>query len=274
MRKLEIIEMIEHARTFGVANTKTNLNRDPELTEKFFNTIKRNNILIFNVENEMTVDANPIAQDTMFDSPFDVVSIEMSTGFICSPKMTINGVKGKDEVYIRCILLDDSDRGMFIFALPGYHKEYGKYYQPQIVHMNLYEEREAHNAMAAIVHALLNRLNTQKVGREFVSEKVKIKASKGNEFVKISQVIHISGSKKYFKELNEGEKRNIEFSHRFFRRGHWRLLKPEQIGKDRAEQRVAKGRTWVIESEVGNKDLPLINKVRVVLDSIKDVRDE
>lgn len=78
----------------------------------------------------------------------------------------------------------------------------------------------------------------------------------------ISTVTYIT-NKKYLesKECPEGLK-NIEWSHSWIVRGHWRY-KEGLVGKDRNGERNQEGRTWVIESQKQNH-LELKNKIRIV----------
>lgn len=56
----------------------------------------------------------------------------------------------------------------------------------------------------------------------------------------------------------------INFDIKFMVRGHWRVLEPGKIGKNRAGEYNVSNMTWVTEHEKGNKDAPLINQTRIV----------
>lgn len=57
---------------------------------------------------------------------------------------------------------------------------------------------------------------------------------------------------------------HINFDIKFMVRGHWRVLEPGKMGKNRAGEYNVSNMTWVTEHEKGNKDAPLIKQVRVV----------
>ena len=105
----------------------------------------------------------------------------------------------------------------------------------------------------------MDKINTNEYSEGKISYRKKIKYKK-NTNRRIGDVIYLSNKNR--KERSESL-RHIDFTHRFLRRGHWRKLNENQIGKNRDGKRTEKGRTWVNNCEVGNTDLPLIKKVRV-----------
>lgn len=106
--------------------------------------------------------------------------------------------------------------------------------------------------------ALLDKLSHgQKVSTDFV----RIVNRAGNKQKHwIRKVVHICAKQKR-EELDREDKLQIDWSHRWEVRGHWRDI--AGIGKDRCGEYCVKGKTWVMEHVKGPEDLPVIRKVRV-----------
>lgn len=95
-----------------------------------------------------------------------------------------------------------------------------------------------------------------------VKEPRKFKATGKPNFT-INEYIKITNQKRVYGEpVNKKEK--IEYSYRFEVRGHWRKLSEGSIGKDRNGEYKIEGYTWVNEHEKGSKDLPLLQKTRII----------
>jgi hypothetical protein len=109
----------------------------------------------------------------------------------------------------------------------------------------------------------LNLLSKGVLGVQEVEEVVhipradRIKKTKPHH---INRIIHISASKN--STSPSGQHRNIDWSHRWEVRGHWRRLDADSIGKDRDGNYVVAGWTWVTPHEKGDPSLPLIIKDR------------
>jgi len=106
-------------------------------------------------------------------------------------------------------------------------------------------------------------INENSDGVEFVKKKIKIGSGKAKRFHTIKRIIHVFPKRKRTGTATI-EGRTISFSHRFVRRGHWRDLPHGGLGKNRAGDYVVQGKTWVIDSTVGPKEVPLIRKTRLV----------
>lgn len=117
----------------------------------------------------------------------------------------------------------------------------------------------------------LNQVNT--VGQELVNINIYYKG-KHNEkrTAKIRKVVHIV-PKKIRDDYVSLNKKKIEWTHRFWRRGTWvNFYNPDgsidysKIGKDRDGNYNIPGKTWRIESLVNadREDLPIVNKTRIV----------
>lgn len=116
-----------------------------------------------------------------------------------------------------------------------------------------------------VTHILRNYLpliNSNEVGVEIVNKKIKIGSGQSKHIRNINKVIHITPKQNRDKYYINGRK--IEFSHRFLVRGHWRKISEHSLGKNRAGEYSIAGMTWVTEFQKGDKELPLIKKVRLV----------
>lgn len=112
-----------------------------------------------------------------------------------------------------------------------------------------------------LVKAYLAKLNSGEVGTEHVRERVKIGTGKAKKTVTIRKIVHVkSKGKKYFSEY--AGHREVDWTHRWFVRGHWRKF--EGLGKDREGNYCVTGRTWVNAHEKGPEHAPLISKTRIV----------
>lgn len=111
------------------------------------------------------------------------------------------------------------------------------------------------------VKDLFNRLNSREIDSAnlMLDRKIKIK-SDNKKVIKIIDNPIILYKKKYgVSDLFNSY--NIDYSHRFFVRGHWREF--NGIGKNRDGIRDVKGFTWVVPYVKGDEHLPIINKARV-----------
>jgi hypothetical protein len=119
---------------------------------------------------------------------------------------------------------------------------------------------EDSHPFGAIVNKLLSLINTSAMGIETSRQTIKIGRGPEKRIHRIHRVIHVA-PKSYIKS-NPESRRNIDWTHRFEVRGHWR--KVDTIGKDREENYTVNGYTWVKHHTRGPDDLPLIKKLRVV----------
>lgn len=122
-------------------------------------------------------------------------------------------------------------------------------------------DHEQHYVWDAILSFLQPFARAHAVGVEKVNERIKFKRDGEKILHKIKRVVHIFPKTKKAKVEAE-EKYDIEWSHRWAVRGHWREIKG--IGKDRSGEYTVKGFTWVIDHVKGPDDLPYVQKTRVI----------
>lgn len=107
-------------------------------------------------------------------------------------------------------------------------------------------------------------LSSSKIGLEkSVVQFPNLKRSNGTvkSFSPIKGIIHLAPRSQETPPLGRLI-RKVEWTHQWFVMGHWRKF--NGIGKDRAGERTVADYTWVSEHTKGNKEAPLINKIRVI----------
>jgi hypothetical protein len=116
------------------------------------------------------------------------------------------------------------------------------------------------SAIANMTNALIDTINNNRTGYEVVRKTIKIGVGSEKRNRRIRRVIYISPKK--IKEDSSLSGRNIEWTHRFLVRGHWRKI--DTIGKNRDGEYVVPGYTWVSHHTRGDESLPLVKKIRLV----------
>lgn len=139
-------------------------------------------------------------------------------------------------------------------------KEYSFYSLVEFPTGQIVVFREEARMAAPIVHQMLKVLARQKIGTRSERHVVKLGAGKEKRQRRIRRVIHVA-SKADVDSKSEAT-RDVDWSHRFEVRGHWR--KHEGLGKDRDDNYCVHGWTWIRHHVKGPEDKPLVKKVRVV----------
>lgn len=116
------------------------------------------------------------------------------------------------------------------------------------------------NAEGDTVEAVIQRLNTEKMGIETTRATVKIGSGKEKRIHRIRRVVHVSPKKLMTSYESQGV--HVDWSHRWEVRGHWRQF--GGLGKDRDGNYSVNGFTWVVHHEKGPEHLPLVKKTRFV----------
>ena len=295
-KTLEILRMAEVVKKQGQVyclslNKEDELKIRPFLTKIFWDSFKKNQALCFSASNETPQELdshNSIEDFYTVDSPFDVFSIEVLNG-----RVTVGFDEGAGKsVNISCILFADAKipfsstgDGLWAFLLyevggttmVAAHLCYNvevdnKEKTAAVVKMNGVQFVPT-NSLTEIAQKFIARLNTEKAGAVKTNERIKVRNARGeNEHYKIRRVIHIV-PKNQVNSYAKENKLNIDFSHRWFVRGHWvRFWTDEtktkidlsKVGKNRAGEYVEVGRTWRAEHIKGPDHKPLIRKTRII----------
>lgn len=117
-------------------------------------------------------------------------------------------------------------------------------------------------AIHKMVSACLIALNENSHGQSASDDFVRIINSQGNKRRRyINKIVHVcSKEKRLF--LSKEKELEVDWSHRWEVRGHWRDI--VGLGKDRSGDYCITNKTWVIDHVKGPEDLPLIRKTRVI----------
>lgn len=110
-----------------------------------------------------------------------------------------------------------------------------------------------------IAEYYISRINKEAWGVENPHEVLKIGSGKSKEIKRIRRVIHIA-PKQVKNKIAIGVHKKIDWSHSWTVRGHWRKI--NGIGKDRNNQELVYGYTWVNSYLKGNGEL--VKKARIV----------
>ncbi len=111
----------------------------------------------------------------------------------------------------------------------------------------------------SVCQMICDFVNNKKTVMGTTHERIKVKTSRGNHFIK--KIVVCGPSKFRDKPLTVGS-RPVNWSHQWSVRGHWRRV--QSIGKDREGLPTSNGYTWVIPHVKGPESSELINKVRMV----------
>lgn len=265
---LRIEEMINHVKRAGVFDIQVR-NNSQRLVGRFFRAVEQvKPFLLMPNDSENTGYLPDGSEESHieFSSPFDCISIEI---YGKNTYLTIE--HPNDEVFMRIKSLVYNDISEDIFAFSEIVDKSTMVGSSVVLHYHSSEHEgtnKAYRSLLAAVKVFIDRINREKTGKEEknISIAYRHSGSKIYKSIDINSVIYISPDKSELQKISTlGNK--IDYSHRFFRRGHWMKQDPEFIGKDRHGVRNQKGRTWRVEAEVGDKSLPLINKTRVVLNA-------
>lgn len=249
-----LLEMIENVRKHGYDDMEATTGKTPykkyppDKADLFFNKVERCQPFIFTPAKDIkelpdTVDENGHFIDLELDAPFDVFSVEITNGFLTTPKPG-----AEVPLTIHAVIAYEVSPKIF---------KYFMYWSGQ-----KNEKRVAHiPTLDVLINQFIERINNQKCGVEKIKESIRIGYGPTRRKHAFKKLIHIR-PKTEISERSEVSGCHIEWSHRWLVRGHWRALK-QGLGKDRAGNYVVSGFTWVSEHEKGPDNLPLIKKARV-----------
>lgn len=200
-----------------------------------------------------------------FDAPFKTFAIEFSGNTpvtSMSPEDIAQGDGGVEDVKIRCIVATEvAPREFDFFLLVELVETGGIVMHYRIMGASADGDSGLHKWCIQLFDKMMDRMNSEKMGLETISDKFKIGSGKNKYFHKIKRVIHVA-PKKLHERVESCGSRVIDWSHRWSVRGHWRTC--NGIGKDRDGNYCVEGKTWVEAHEKGPEEAELIKKQRVV----------
>lgn len=194
--------------------------------------------------------------DQISDAPFPVFSVEMLgdneiLGVMTNGGITLDahGNETRQPIYIHCLVAIEVRPTEFVYFMSA---------RTDASHLSVVMP-SAH-LVRPLLDQFLNRLSKEKLGLQSVRATVRIGSGKSKRIHRIRRVIHVAPKKYVKKQDVKGS--NVNWTHRFEVRGHWRVL--DGLGKDREGNYCVSGFTWVTHHTRGPEDLPLVKKVRVI----------
>jgi hypothetical protein len=192
---------------------------------------------------------------TELDLPYQCICIEMSDGYVTEGE---NNAGEADLIIYSYIVKEVSPKVYSYFMLAQDHQ--GREVGLEVTGDDP-SQRDAYLSMNDLTNQYLKRLKSEKVGREGSPGKVKINTGVEKIFYKIKPITHVS-PKRVISEVRPVAGKEIDWSHRWEVRGHWREI--SGLGKDREGNYNVKGFTWVSNHVKGPDTAPLIKKTYVV----------
>jgi len=205
--------------------------------------------------------------------PFSNIYVEFPDGFQC-------GVDNNTEISAFWLHTEDDSRYEYIslvktkiirklhcgtfhidemkhaYNITG-NKEYGSYRVISHPSVNPF-------ALSHLFCAILESCKTATIDMGFTYKEQKPKSKKTKTIHGKTSVTYIApktGPIENFKGLGD----SIEWSYQFKRRGHFRKIKKDSLGKNRASEYIIWGETWVKECVINkNKNLPELKQIRVI----------
>jgi hypothetical protein len=201
------------------------------------------------------------------------VSPPFKTCFIQTPEgvaLQSRDVNGKVEKLF-AVFIHELEPYFYVFAImKDDFVDPGGSYRLQTGYINTArEDHEQHYIWDVVLTFLQPFAQAHAIGTEKVNIRLKYKRGGEKVLQKIKRVVHVFPKTKRAREEAE-QKYQIEWSHRWAVRGHWREIKG--VGKDRSGAYGVKGFTWVMEHVKGPEDKPYIEKTRVVDSSFFDTQ--
>lgn len=283
--------------------SKRTVRKSTKASHLFWQALSKNTPFVFSPVNiapvSLAEDDSMMDDFVEFEKPFEIFSIE-----VAGQNITVSRPEDKQKVSIACIMIlpvQAAKERYFAFVLYFYEGEpyvfmegcWNKLEHDQTgIEFMSFEEDEflpkrraniaPNNFIAQLAKKYTDRLNQSSVvGVENTAINVNHRDEKNKRTrTQIKNICHIvpKNMRPSYKSTTTKE---IQWTHRFWRRGSWvnfyiddnkKEIDYTRIGKNRAGEYTEYGRTWRLETIV-NQDkehLPLINKIRMVKNSQPD----
>lgn len=242
------LELCSHAARSGItANEKRSLN------EEEIGYLKASQPIVFFEGPTKTVgfpelngNGEPVFAPSI-DAPFKIFSIE---NFNNKPLELYESENGEiNEILCIVVIEVEPKRFGFLTYARSQHSGYTR----------LLRSKEE----APIVEQYVNKLNRWQIGFENTRQTVKLGSGKNKETHRIRKIVYVCPKGEYEKQ-NEKLGKQIDWSHRWLVRGHWRKCEGS-LGKDREGLHCIPNYTWVVDHVKGPEDKILIaDKTRLV----------
>lgn len=195
-------------------------------------------------------ETDKISSETVLDLPYKSVHIEPIEGVI-GRIGTKEQIQNNNHI-VHSFMVHEKSPGDYLFCvlMNGKYLRYiskGEPLYKLLLHYSL---------------SFISKIKEFNVGTVDVGETVLIRTHKQKIKHKINYIIFVS-LRKWETDKQKYLGKNVDYSHRFCVRGHWR--KCSFIGKDREGNYTVTGFTWITPHIRGPEDKPLINnKLRIV----------
>jgi hypothetical protein len=230
------------------------IDESPKTLSLFEESLKECQHFVFRSQGDLSafgVGASNCQELGQMDAPFRVFSIEIG-GKSLIGSLDMSG-SGAPPLSYSCIMaVEYEPRRYLYFSNMGVIVE--NKWQHRVVCMTGLED---------LVQPFIDRLNRSETGVQRVGLRIKVGSASKKEVVEIRKITYVSPTR-YMPNSQSVSSAPIDWSHRWFVRGHWRKIEENALGKDRAGDYCVHGNTWVKEHEKGNPNKELIHKVRLV----------
>lgn len=240
---------------------------DPEKAKQMFKTfIEPCHPFVFLPENadapkELQVENS----EEPLDLPYGCIHIEVLENYITVPNAKDYAIDDMDEFtpsYLGSFIVRETGPKEYFFLLNMYSKSG----QPILIEVGKDEKRSKMTYLWMFANSLLkvylDRLNKEKVGVEMLSGVRKLGEGKNKKFYRLRPITYVSPKKRISEMKPLGGTKEVDWSHRWEVRGHWREVKG--IGKDREGNYTIVGSTWVVNHVRGPEEKPIIKKTYIV----------
>lgn len=240
---------------------------DPEAVKKMFKTfIEPCHPFVFIPENndEGTRELEMDASEEAMDLPYPCIHIEVMNSFVTVPNPKDYAIDGMNEFtpsYLGSFIVRETGPKEYKFLMNMYAKS-GQPIMLEADHKQGDLPNELWKFANSLLKVYLERLNREKMGVEHQEGVRKLGEGKLKKFYRLRPITYVS-PKKYAHEIVPlGGGREVDWSHRWEVRGHWRTIKG--IGKDRDGNYNVMGFTWINNFVKGPENKPIIKKTYLV----------
>jgi len=189
-------------------------------------------------------------------SPFKIWSAEMAgNNFISIKKPGTAPVSDVVGLSIICFMAVEQSPKQLLYFM---------YSEITLDTLEKIKQVTATNSLDGIAKELVDRMYEEKTGVEPGIIKVNVGSGKTKKRFKINRVIHVRPKKVLNTRSDSGVE--IDWSHRWKVRAHWRFIGQGKIGKDREGNYTQTDFTWIEEYIKGPESKPLIDKKLRIVD--------
>jgi hypothetical protein len=216
------------------------------------------------IVNDALIGDKPV--ETHPDDLIHVPSPPFQTCWIEVPRRGAIFSKGEGGINAQYygMLLHEAAPHRYLYAILKNGKSLKDEYEICVGMINMAMPHKNPSSEYAIIQAFLQPFSmAYSMGTQRANVHIKLRRNGKNEHHKIRHIVHIVAKTKGSREALESTM-NIDWSHRWAVRGHWRELPEGKLGKDRSGEYVVRGFTWVEDHVKGPEDKPYIEKTRVI----------